>query len=112
VPAVAGEDVFCRQASVVVSVVSMGIVDIPTGDVEDSAFAGHVVLNADVEVLSRGVEDATRPFRRDVVQRSDPNAAVAHQIVVLAVRQAVPEIVVVRVWNVVSASSCRTQLPR
>jgi len=69
---------------------------IPTGDVEDGPCAADVVLDADVEVGTSGIENATCPFCSQVVQRGDANASICQQILILTIGQAVPQVVVVR----------------
>src|SRR4029079_19037659 len=69
---------------------------VPARDVEDRRLAADVVLDADVEVLTAGVEDATGPLRSQIVQRRDADASVGQEILVLSVGQAVPQVVVVR----------------
>ena len=54
------------------------------------------MLDADVEVLAAGVEYSTRPFRGQIVQRGDADATVGEQVLVCSIRQAVPQVVVVR----------------
>src|SRR5262245_26028275 len=68
----------------------------PAGDVENGAESGGVVLDADVEVLAGGVEEAASPLRVQIVERPDPQAAVAQQVSVTAVLEARPRVVVLR----------------
>jgi len=85
-----------RTAGIILVVVVAALTDLPTGDVEDGAFARHVVLHADIEMLAGGIEDAARPLGGEVVQGGDADAAVTHLVIILAVGQAVPQVVVVR----------------
>ena len=68
---------------------------VPAGDVEDDARAGDVVLDADIEVAAAGVEDAPGPLGGQVIEGGDADAAVALEVGVGPVRQAVPQIIVV-----------------
>src|SRR5215216_182858 len=68
---------------------------LPAGDVEDDTLAGDVVLDADIEVAAAGVEDAPGPLSSEVVEGGDADAAVALEVGVGAVGQAVPQVVVV-----------------
>jgi hypothetical protein len=87
---------------------------IPAGDVQDHTAAGDVVLDADIEVASVGVKDAAGSLGGQVVQGADADAAVALQIGVHPVGEAVPQVVVVGPCRAVtvSASSWMIQLPR
>src|SRR5512138_2347767 len=67
---------------------------LPAGDLEDDAVARDVVLDADEEAPAPGVEDAAGPFRGEVVERADAHAAVGEAIVVRAVLEARPQVVV------------------
>src|SRR4029453_18369264 len=67
----------------------------PAGDVEDDALAGDVVLDADIEVAAAGVEGAFGSLGGQVIQGGDADAAVALEVGVGAVGQAVPQVVVV-----------------
>src|SRR5262245_679453 len=68
----------------------------PASDVENHPEAGLVVLPPDVEMLAGLGEEPAGPLRAEVVERADAQAAVALQVIVGAVVQARPQVVVVR----------------
>src|SRR5262245_16725730 len=66
----------------------------PAGDVENHPMARCVVLNTHVEVISRLVEEPAGPLRGQIVERTDPDAAIRQTVVIVAIVETVPEIVV------------------
>jgi hypothetical protein len=55
---------------------------------------GHVVLDAHIEVRTPPIEDSARPFRSQIVQRPDSNAAIGQLVGIVSIVQARPEVVV------------------
>src|SRR5262245_51584417 len=66
----------------------------PAGNVQDDTVAADVVLNTDVEVVSKSVEDATRPFGGEVIESADLHTSVRQTVVIVPVVNTRPEIVV------------------
>ena len=56
--------------------------------------ARHIVLNADVVVVSRLIEDTTSRFRGEVIERRHPDTAVRLIVGIIAVVEARPDVVV------------------
>jgi hypothetical protein len=54
----------------------------------------HVVLDAHIEVRTPPIEDSARPFRSQIVQRPDSNAAIGQLVGIVSIVQARPEVVV------------------
>src|SRR5436190_417002 len=67
---------------------------VPALDGEQHTMPGDVVLDADDEALASGVPEAAGPLGVEVVQGGDPQAAVGQEVVVLAVVEAIPQVVV------------------
>jgi hypothetical protein len=63
-----------RESASVVVVAT--IARLPAGDLEDHAVAGDAVLNAREEAVADRIEDPARPFRVEIVERSDADAAI------------------------------------
>ena len=68
---------------------------LPAGDFQHDPVTCNVVLHAHEEPLAGGVEDSASPLSGQIVKGTDADAAVAEKVLIGAVGQAVPEVIVV-----------------